>query len=90
MVQFLSINFFLDFFNFCWVFQKFPFFCVPCIKVKKALLFAHVKFMLYRTNAVRLLAWSQWWKDTEILHIPEREHTCSLPTIKFHESPPIR
>ena len=28
MVQFLSINFFfLDFFNFCWVFQKFPFFC---------------------------------------------------------------
>ena len=29
MVQFLSINFFfLDFFNFCWVFQKFPFFCV--------------------------------------------------------------
>jgi len=33
MVQFLSINFlFLDFFNFCWVFQKFPFFIVsPCI-----------------------------------------------------------
>ena len=31
MVQFLSINFFfLDFFNFCWVFQKFPFFlCLP-------------------------------------------------------------
>ena len=29
MVQFLLINFFfLDFFNFCWVFQKFPFFCV--------------------------------------------------------------
>ena len=29
MVQFLSIIFFfLDFFNFCWVFQKFPFFCV--------------------------------------------------------------
>ena len=29
MVQFLSINFFLlDFFNFCLVFQKFPFFCV--------------------------------------------------------------
>ena len=29
MVQFLSINiFFLDFFNYCWVFQKFPFFCV--------------------------------------------------------------
>ena len=29
MLQFLSINFFfLDFFNFCWVFQKFPFFCV--------------------------------------------------------------
>ena len=27
MVQFLSIIFFfLDFFNFCWVFQKFPFF----------------------------------------------------------------
>jgi len=26
----LSVNefFFLDFFNFCWVFQKFPFFCV--------------------------------------------------------------
>ena len=29
MVQFLSIFFFLDFFNFCWVFQKFPFFCHP-------------------------------------------------------------
>jgi hypothetical protein len=29
MVQFLSIIFFFfDFFNFCWVFQKFPFFCV--------------------------------------------------------------
>ena len=29
MVQFLSIIFFfLDFFNFCWVFQKFPFFCI--------------------------------------------------------------
>ena len=26
----ISVNnfFFLDFFNFCWVFQKFPFFCV--------------------------------------------------------------
>ena len=33
MVQFLSINFFfLDFFNFCWVFQKFPFFCVILYK----------------------------------------------------------
>ena len=33
MVQFLSIIFFWgggDFFNFCWVFQKFPFFCVTC------------------------------------------------------------
>jgi hypothetical protein len=29
MVQFLSIHFFLlDFFNFCWGFQKFPFFGV--------------------------------------------------------------
>ena len=30
MDQFLSIVFFsfLDFFNFCWVFQKFPFFFV--------------------------------------------------------------
>ena len=27
MVQFLSI-FFFYFFNFCWVFQKFPFLCV--------------------------------------------------------------
>ena len=24
IVQFLSVNFFLDFFNFCWGFQKFP------------------------------------------------------------------
>ena len=32
MVHFLSIFFFfLDFFNFCCVFQKFPFFCVTCI-----------------------------------------------------------
>ena len=31
MVQFLSINFFLDFFNFCWVFQKIPFFVSLCI-----------------------------------------------------------
>jgi hypothetical protein len=31
MVQFLSIIFFfLDFYNFCWVFQKFPFFVSPC------------------------------------------------------------
>ena len=28
MVQFLSIIFFLGFLKFCWVFQKFPFFCV--------------------------------------------------------------
>ena len=28
MVQFLSIIFFFDFFNFCWVFQKFPIICV--------------------------------------------------------------
>jgi len=29
MVQFLSTNFFfLDFFNFCWVFSKVPVFCV--------------------------------------------------------------
>ena len=29
MFQFLSIIFFfLDFFNFCWVFQTFPFLCV--------------------------------------------------------------
>ena len=28
MVQFVNKFFFLDFFNFCWVFQKFPFFCV--------------------------------------------------------------
>ena len=33
MVQFLSINFFLDFFNFCWVFQEFPFFCVTLYQV---------------------------------------------------------
>jgi len=31
MVHFLPITFFLlDFFNFCWVFQKFPFFVSPC------------------------------------------------------------
>ena len=28
MVKFLSIFFFFYFFSFCWVFQKFPFFCV--------------------------------------------------------------
>ena len=28
MVQFLSIIFFLGFFNFCWGIQKFPFFCI--------------------------------------------------------------
>jgi len=33
MVQFLSIIFFLDFFDFCWVFQKFPFFCVTLYNV---------------------------------------------------------
>ena len=34
MVQFLSINFLLDFFNFCWVFHKFPFFFASsCIYV---------------------------------------------------------
>jgi len=35
MVHFLSINFFLDFFNFCWVFQKFPFFCVTLYNVRR-------------------------------------------------------
>ena len=40
MVQFLSINFFfLDFFNFCWVFQKFPFFCVTLYITYKAFFF---------------------------------------------------
>ena len=35
MVQFLSINFFfLDFFNFSWVFQKFPFFVSLCINTR--------------------------------------------------------
>ena len=33
MVQFLSIIFFfLDFFNFCWFFQNFSFFCVTLYK----------------------------------------------------------
>ena len=32
MVQFLSI-FFFYFFNFCWVFQKFPFFCVTLYNI---------------------------------------------------------
>ena len=35
MVKFLSMIFFLDFFNFCWVFQKFLFFVSPCIKIAK-------------------------------------------------------
>ena len=36
MVQFLSIIFFLDFFNFCWVFPKFPFFlCHPVIQLER-------------------------------------------------------
>jgi len=35
MVQFLSINYFLlDFFNFCWVLQKFPFFVSPCTSLQ--------------------------------------------------------
>ena len=38
MVQLLSIIFFLDFFNFCWVFQKFPFFL--CHSVKRRLISA--------------------------------------------------
>jgi hypothetical protein len=38
MVQFLSIIFFsLDFFNFCWVFQKFPFFSVTCMNTSQYL-----------------------------------------------------
>ena len=38
MVQFLSIIFFfLDFFNFCWVFQKFPFFVSPCTLLSHAI-----------------------------------------------------
>ena len=36
MVQFLSINFFfLDFFNFCWVFQNFTFFLCHRVFVSK-------------------------------------------------------
>jgi hypothetical protein len=61
-----------------------------CMKVKRALVFARVKFVLHRTNAVRPLACSQSWKNTEILKISERVHASSLPTIKLHESQPIR
>ena len=43
MVQFLSIIFFfLDFFNFCWVFQKFPFFCVTLYKYFTLLFKCHI------------------------------------------------
>jgi hypothetical protein len=35
MAQFLSIIFLLDLFNFCWVFQKFPFFSfLPVLTLK--------------------------------------------------------
>ena len=46
MVQFLSIIFFLGFFNFCWVFQKFPFFlCHPlqCMAFKASDSFTYRK-----------------------------------------------
>ena len=43
MVQFLSIIFFfLYFFNFCWVFQKFPFFCVTLYNMTQH--FSHTVF----------------------------------------------
>ena len=38
MLQFLSIFFLLDFFNFCWVFQKFPFFVSSCIRMSPVIL----------------------------------------------------
>ena len=45
MVQFLSIYFFfLDFFNFCWVFQKFTFFCVTL----------YITYVLSTQNATKI------------------------------------
>jgi len=50
MAQFLSINFFFwDFLNFCWVFQKFPFFlCHSVLETNfSAYLLFEVKFRFY-------------------------------------------
>ena len=48
MVQFLSIIFFfLDFFNFCWGFQEFPFFCFTLfIGVKFSFLFPEEEYIV--------------------------------------------
>ena len=56
MVQFLSIIFFfLDFFNFCWGFQKFPFFCVilykkKCSKEMEIFIFGYLSYVVLFTE----------------------------------------
>ena len=50
MVKFLSIIFFY-FFNFCWVFQKFRFFCVALYEVNRR---NSVLSLLHLLNAVLL------------------------------------
>jgi hypothetical protein len=56
MVQFLSIFFFLDFFNFCCVFQKFSFFCVTLYKkmLQSVLVFGSETWALNEMSMNRL------------------------------------
>ena len=62
MVQFLSINFFSYFFNFCWVFQKFPFFCVTLY------ISLPVKYLLFLPHIMKLEFSQQifFFKNTQI------------------------
>ena len=80
MVQFLSIIFFfLDFFNFCWVFQKFPFFCVTLYYAFDAQMFLQPLFLPNREHIM-----SHYIFDAQVFLWPQseshREEACGLFT----------
>ena len=73
MVQFLSINFFLlDFFNFCWVFQKFPFFFVTLyITIVKPTRCTSFRSVFISSNTLHVSdGLSVCRQEFKIVHIP--------------------
>jgi hypothetical protein len=58
LVQFLSIKIFLlDFYNFCWVFQKFPFFCVTLYNQQVATLHNVFIWLYLKKHLRRMDPW---------------------------------
>jgi hypothetical protein len=54
--------FFLDFFNFCWVFQNFPFFLSPCI------FNSNIEFLLLYLNLIDMTISLQMPHSADIRH----------------------